>query len=183
MSVRPAEQGSATPPDLVEVGRVLRPHGIRGELVVESWTEQERRFEPGAVLLPVAGAPLVLVAARQHHGRLLVRFEGVDDRDRAERLRGTVLHVRRDQVPPAPGGTYYHFELVGCVLEDRRSGPLGTVAGVVEDGGGALLRVAVEKGELLVPFVSAFLLRVDIAGRRIQMDLPEGLVETCASTS
>ena len=162
---------------------MLRPHGVRGELVVESWSDQERRFVPGAVLLLATGQPLGLLAARRHHGRLLVSFEGVDGRDRAETLRGAVLHVRRDEVPPPPSGTYYHFELVGCRVEDRRLGELGVVAGVLEDGGGTLLRVDGARGELLVPFVRAYLVRVDTGAGRIETDLPEGLIETCVSTS
>jgi 16S rRNA processing protein RimM len=174
--------GSALP-ELVEVGRILRPHGVRGELVVESWSEHEGRFVPGEVLLSATGTPLELAAVRRHHGRLLVRLQGVDDPDQAERLRGVVLRVRRDQVPPPPDGSYYHFELIGCRVEDLHSGPLGVVAGVVEDGGGELLRVARGGGELLLPFVSAFLVRVDVEGRLIEVKLPEGLLETCASTS
>ncbi|HUP23162.1 MAG TPA: ribosome maturation factor RimM [Thermoanaerobaculia bacterium] len=174
--------GSALP-ELVEVGRILRPHGVRGELVVESWSEHEGRFVPGEVLLSATGAPLELAAVRHHHGRLLVRLKGVDDPDQAERLRGVVLLVRRDQVPPPPGGTYYHFELIGCRVEDLHSGLLGVVAGVVEDGGGELLHVVQDGGEVLLPFVGAYLVRVDVEGRLIEVNLPEGLLETCASTS
>lgn len=170
-------------PELVEVGRVLRPHGVRGEVVVESWSEHEGRFVTGEVLLSATGTPLELVGVRHHHGRLLVRLQGVDDPDQAERLRGIVLQVRRDQVPAPPDGSYYHFELIGCRVEDLHSGPLGVVAGVVEDGGGELLRVVQGSGELLLPFVGAFLVRVDVEGRLIEVNLPEGLLETCASTS
>jgi 16S rRNA processing protein RimM len=162
---------------------VLRPHGVRGEVVIESWSEHEERFAPGAAFLRDGGGPLELAAARRHQGRLLARFEGIDDRDRAESLRGVVLLVRRGEVPPAPRGSYYHFELVGCCVVDRRLGELGMVEEVVEDGGGALLRVRAMGSDLLVPFVGAFLVEVDIASRRIEVDLPEGLVEACASTS
>jgi 16S rRNA processing protein RimM len=171
---------------LVEVGRVLRPHGVRGEVLVESWSEHESRFAPGALLLG-AGRALALISARPHQDRLLVRFAGIEDRDQAESLRDAVLQVRREQVPPAPAGTYYHFELVGCTVEDRRRGPLGLVERVVEDGGGVLLRVRVagegESPALLLPFVGAYLVAVDVVGRRIEVELPEGLVETCVSTS
>jgi 16S rRNA processing protein RimM len=126
---------------------------------------------------------LVLSEARAHQGRLLARFEGIDDRTQAEALRGVVLHVLRSEVPPAPRGTYYHFELVGCTVVDRSRGDLGRVEAVVEDGGGVLLRVAGNAGELLVPFVRAFLIEVDIGSRRIEVNLPEGLIEACASTS
>jgi 16S rRNA processing protein RimM len=185
------EKGLPAPGELAEVGRVLRPHGVRGELVVEGWSEKEDRFAPGAGLLRADGSRLVVAATRSHHGRLLVRFEGIEDRDRADELRGAVLHVERKEVPPAPEGSYYHFDLVGCRVEDRSRGELGVVDGVVEDGGGALLRVVARGSgdargsgrELLMPFVRAYLVRVDIAARRIEVDLPEGLLEACGSTS
>ena len=101
----------------------------------------------------------------------------------AKRLRGAVLRVPRSEVPPAPRGAYYHFELVGCRVVDQRRGGLGLVEEVVEDGGGVLLRVRGDSGELLIPFVRAFLGAVDVASRRIEVDLPEGLIEACASTS
>jgi 16S rRNA processing protein RimM len=173
-------------PDLVDVGRVLRPHGVRGEVLIESWSEHQARFAPGASLL-AGGRALALVSSRPHQGRLLARFEGIEDRDQAESLRDAVLQVPRQQVPPATPGAYYHFELVGCTVEDRRRGPLGLVESVVEDGGGVLLRVRVagagESPALLLPFVAAFLVVVDVAARRIEVELPEGLIETCASTS
>ena len=178
-----AADGRAQSPELVEVGRVLRPHGIRGELSVESWSEHEGRFASGARLQLADGRALVLTEARVHHGRLLARFEGIDDRTQADDLRGAVLHVLRSEVPPAPPGSYYHFELVGCNVIDRSHGDLGRVEAVVEDGGGVLLRVGGIGGELLVPFVRAFLIEVDVGSRRIEVDLPEGLIEACASTS
>ena len=179
--------------DLVIVARALRPHGVRGEVVVEVLSDNPERLQPGAALvaagtesdrlLAVPGRPVTVTASRPHRGRMLVRFTGVADRDDAEALRGRYLTVPRDSVPGAEPGTYYHFELVGCRCRDAAAGELGQVVDVLEDGGGVLL--AVEDGErrLLVPFVAAFLRRVDVKGRNIELELPAGLIETCASTS
>lgn len=179
--------GAAGAAGAVLVGHVRRPHGVRGEVVVEELSDVEGRFAPGALLwLAVAGAErrrLEVADARRHKGTLLVRFAGYEDRDAAEELRGADLEVDAGDVPPAPEGTWYHFELVGCRLVDAEAGELGRVVEVVEDGGGDMLVVEGPRGRIPVPLVRAFVDRVDVAAGVIEVALPPGLVETCASAS
>lgn len=178
-------------PDTVLVGRVVRPHGIRGEVLVEPLTDNPGRLAAGATvgLEAPAGreappAPTAAIAAsRPHKGGWLVRFAGVDDRDGAELLRGFGLTIDRREVPPAAPGTYWQFELVGCRCRDRRLGDLGEVVDLAEDGGGLILLVDDGRRQLPIPFVAAFLPRIDVAGRVIETELPPGLVEACASGS
>lgn len=193
MTSRSASRGKreASAAERVAVGRVVAPHGLRGELAVAALSDVPDRFAPGAaLLLSVPGAPpraVVVASSRphsaRHRGRLLVHLSGIDDRTAAEALRGALLEVEASAVPPAPEGSYYHFDLVGCRCADRRWGDLGEVVEVVEGGGGDLLRVLGEGRELLLPFVEAYLAEVDLAGRRILWDLPEGLIEACGSAS
>lgn len=171
-------------PETITVGRVLRPQGVRGEVVVMVLSDVPERFAPGSRLLGVReGQPALQVevaASRAHKSGAVVRFAGSDDRDQAEELRGLWLEIPRSQVPAAEPGTYYHYELLGCLC--RVSGEeLGRVAEVVEDGGGLLLIVEGEGRRIPVPFVREFLREVDVAGARIDLELPPGLVETCAS--
>lgn len=186
----------AAPDQTVEVGRVHAAHGVRGEVSVEPYSEVEGRFAPGAEVLArsrYGGADRVTVeTVRPHKGRLLIRFAGVGDRDAAERLRGAVLEVSREDVPRPPEDTWYYFQLVGCRCHDAREGDLGEVVDVREDGGGVLLdvRESAEGGRrLLIPFVKALVKSVEPAGAdgsgggRIELELPEGLVEACASKS
>ena len=86
-------------------------------------------------------------------------------------------------MPDAPDGEYYYFELIGCTCEDRHEGELGRVDAIVEDGGGLLLQVVADDRTLLVPFVREYLVSVDVEAQRIELELPEGLVDLCASTS
>lgn len=180
------------------VGRVLRPHGVRGELLVEPLSDLPERLAPGSELAVTgadpdqpppakpAGAPppaVTVAAARPHRGAVLVRFEGVGDRDAAARLAGAWLAVERAAVPPPPEGTWYHFQLVGCRCRDRGDGDLGEVVDVVEDGGGILLVVDDGRRRVPVPLVAEFLRRVDPDAGVIEVELPPGLIETCASTS
>jgi 16S rRNA processing protein RimM len=204
----------------VLVGRIVRPHGVRGELVVEVLSDNPERLAAGSELLvtgdepdaapavrsgggdpgpwgsarypagspppPEGGSPpavLRVATSRPHRGRVLVEFEGVGDREAAERLRGLGLAVERAAVPPAPSGTWYHFQLLGCRCRDAAAGDLGEVVELVEDGGGLLLVVDDGRRRLPVPFVGEFVRRVDLGAGVIEVELPPGLIETCASTS
>jgi 16S rRNA processing protein RimM len=182
----PRRRPVAPDAERVAAGRVLAAHGLRGELAVEVLSDVAGRFAPGsALLLTAPGAPphpVTVRASRPHKGALLVTLAGVEDRTAAEALRGALLEVDAAAVPPAPEGSYYHFDLVGCrcVAGD---GDLGEVVEVVEGGGGILLRVVGGHGELLLPFVDSYLGEVDVAARRIEWRLPEGFVEACGSAS
>ncbi len=187
MSSRSPNEGPPPLPDRVLVGRIGRPHGVRGEVLVEVVSEVPGRLAPGSELwleTPGAAARKVTVATRRAHARgLLVRFAGCDDRDCAALLRGAVLEGDRRTVAPAPVGSYYYFELAGCMCRDLDRGELGLVSEVIEDGGGLLLEVHNGERLLLVPFVEEYIAAVDVAGRQIDLRLPEGLLETCTSAS
>ncbi len=169
------------------VGRVVRPHGVRGEVKVEVLSDVPGRFAAGVeFFLVVHRRPPQIVrieSCRLVRGGALVLFEGIGDRDEAESLRDARLEVDLSEVPPAPEGFYYHFELVGCRCHEAEAGDLGEVSAVIEDGGGHLLEVDDGGRRLLVPFVDAFLENVDIVGRRIDLRLPPGLIEVCTSKS
>lgn len=177
---------------MVAVGAVLRAHGLRGEVLVAADSDNPDRFCAGAELFAEIGGRLrrlEVATSRPHRGMRLVRFADVADRDGAEALRGAALVVTEDQVPAAGDGDFYYFQLVGCRVVDRRLGDLGEVVEVVEDGGGVLLEVkaaaAVGTGSrsVLIPFANALLPEIDVCERLIRSDLPEGLLETCGSTS
>lgn len=182
------------PVETVLVGSIRRPHGVGGEVVVEALTDVAGRFRPGSELLvsraetgPASGTTIEgrvrVASSRRHRGNLLVRFEGFEDRDAVEGLRGAYLEIGRPPESGAPKGIYYYYQLLGCRCRDRRHGDLGEVVDLVEDGGGLLLIVEGEGRQLPVPFVESFLRQIDVAGRRIDLDLPPGLVETCRSRS
>ncbi len=173
--------GRADLPERVAVGRVLRPHGVRGEVVVEVLSDVPGRLAPGRRVW-AARRTLAVESYRVHKTGALVRFAGFEDRDQAEELRDALLEVDRSEVPAAPEGTYYWYQLLGCRCwvdgED-----LGEVTDLVEDGGGLLLVVSKEGRQVPIPFVQSFLKEVDVERGRIELDLPEGLLEACASGS
>jgi 16S rRNA processing protein RimM len=163
------------------IGRIARAHGIGGEVAVEVRTDApELRFAPGASVEtdPPERGPLVVTRTRWHAGRLLVAFEGVADRTAAEALRGTRLVADSGTSPPADDDEFWDHDLVGLTVEDAAGTALGVVDEVLHPAGSALLAVRrPDGGELLVPFVHAIVPTVDLAGRRLVVDPPDGLLD------
>ena len=188
---------SASPDDLVQIGRVIKPHGVRGELVVDPTTDDPKgRFAVGAEILgKQAGKEqyLVVKTMRPHQGRLLVRFESIPDRTEAERLRGMKFFaepVFDDE------DAYYDHELVGlrvlnCGAVDAETAnarayegaqpepeDIGEVTSVVRGPAQRLLSVRTEDGEeVLIPFVESIVPIVDLDNEALVITPPEGLLE------
>lgn len=164
------------------VGRVARAHGTGGEVAVDVRTDAaEERFAPGGSIDtdPPEKGPLTVRTARWHHGRLLVAFDGVSDRTAAESLRGTLLVADSATSPaPAEDDTWWDHDLVGLAAESPAGERLGEVADVSHGAGGDLLVIRrPDGGEALVPFVAAIVPTVDVAGGRVVVDAPAGLLE------
>jgi 16S rRNA processing protein RimM len=170
--------------DLV-VGRVVKAHGVSGEVVVEVRTDDpDTRFAPGAQLRaqPRGGGPqrmYVVDSAREHSGRMLVRLAGVADRTAAEALRGSVFLVDTEDLPPIDDpDEFYDHQLEGLRVVTNDGQPVGTVKEVLHTAAGELLSVTAETGaEVLVPFVGAIVTEVSLQSRTIEIDPPQGLLE------
>ena len=151
----------------LELGRVGRPHGVTGEVVVTLHTDRPERTTPGAVL-HAGDRTLVVASARPHQGRWLVRFEGVTDRDDAEELRGATL-VGEPLDDPGEGRVWVH-ELVGDEVRDVHGHTLGRVAGVEANPAHDIL--VLDDG-VLVPMVFV----VDRQPGVLVVDPPDGLLD------
>ena len=178
---------AADVPDIdVVVGRIGKPHGLRGEVTVDVRTDEpERRFARGNTLRaePPPGSSsslrtMTVAGSRWHQSVLLVSFAELTDRGTAEAARGIVLHasIPADASPEDPDEFYDH-QLIGLAAYDEDGTPLGTVAGLVHGGAQDLLRIATPDGrEALVPFVKALVPEVDVAGGRVVIADRPGLV-------
>ena len=174
----------------VVVGKIGRPHGVRGEVSVEPRTDEpDRRFVPGTVLgteAPGSASPaggtrpsrLTVRAVRWHQDRLLVTFDELADRTAAESARGLLLltEVPEDARPDDPEEFYDH-QLVGLRVVTTDGRDVGEVRAVVHGAAQDLLAVRPEAGpEALVPFVTALVPEVDLAGRRVVVADRPGLL-------
>lgn len=166
------------------VGRIVKAHGIAGEVVVDVRTDDpETRFAAGAELRgkPKGGGrtrTFVVDAARAHGGRLLVRLAGVDDRDTADALRGTLFLVDTADLPAIDDpDEFYDHELEGLQVRTVDGAHVGVVAEVLHTAAGELLSVHRGDGsEVLVPFVEAIVPSVSRSDG-VVIDPPEGLLE------
>jgi 16S rRNA processing protein RimM len=167
------------------VGRVVKAHGIGGEVVVEIRTDDPAaRFAPGNTLRAKRSrgggeeVSYVVAHAREHGARLLVRLAGVDDRETADALRGSLFVVDSDDLPPIDEpDTYYDHQLEGLRVRTTTGRDVGVVGEVLHTAGGELLAVRRDSGEVLVPFVSAIVISVSLQDRLVEIDPPEGLLD------
>ena len=174
--------------DSLLVARIGKPHGLRGEVTVQTHTDDpERRYVPGTVFATEAAAgtgvprALTLATARKHRETWLLGFEEIPDRTGAESLRGTRLLLELDDVEDDADDDeegWYEHDLVGLAVVDPSGAVLGEVTGLVVGAAQDLLEVRLSDGrEALVPFVEAIVTEVDPDAGRVVVDAPAGLFD------
>jgi 16S rRNA processing protein RimM len=165
----------------VVVGRIGRPHGVRGEVTVEVRSDDpDLRFYVGAVLAtdPASRGPLTITGKRWHRDVLLLTIEGIHSREDAETLRNTELLVDIADLPELEDpDSFYDHQLVGLTARLTDESELGEVTAVRHEGADLLVVRRPEGGDLLIPFVAAIVPTVDLAGGFLVVDPPEGLLE------
>lgn len=172
----------------IAVGQIARAHGIRGDVTVVVRTDDpDVRFVPGTTLAtePPDRGPLTVAATRWHSGRLIVTFEGVGDRNAAEDLRGTVLVLDSAGIPaPDDPDEFYDHQLIGLGVVTAAGDTVGEVTDVLHHGQDLLVvrrgpaGPGTKTAETLVPFVSAIVTDVDVAGGGLVIDPPPGLLDS-----
>lgn len=152
---------------LLEVGRIVKPHGLRGDVIVSLTTNRHERVAPSSRLQDASGRAFVVDRSTPHQGRFIVTLEGVNSLDAADALRDTVLFA-----PPIDDpDTLWVHDLVGAMAVDRQGAELGVVEGVQENPASDLL---VLSGGALVPL--RFVVDL-VAGQRVTIDAPDGLFD------
>jgi 16S rRNA processing protein RimM len=167
--------------DMATVGRIARAHGNKGQVIVNLDTDfPEQRFRPGAELFVQRDGRterITITTVRFQQGRPVLAVNGVDTMNGAEALAGLELRVPRETLAPLPPGTYYHHDLVGCLVETIDGAVVGDVAAVEESAGGSRLVVNGARGEVLIPLVAEICRMIDVAAKRIVVAPPVGLLE------
>lgn len=156
---------------LLEVGRIGKAHGLRGEVTVRLVTDRLERLAPGSTLMTDRGE-LTVVSSRRDRDRWLVRFEGCDDRTAAESLHGVIL---RAEPIDDPSALFVH-DLVGATVIDRDGVDRGTVVGVIANPASDLMEL--DDGHLVpITFVVGDVETTPAGGRVVHVDTPEGLFD------
>lgn len=161
------------PDEKVPMGRVLAPWGIKGWVKVQPYSDERGNLcgfpdwllERRGTLQPVAVAE-----CKVHGAHVVARFEGCDDRDRAEAWRGAEVMLRRGELPPPPPNEVYQADLIGLTVLGANGVRLGRIVEVLQNPGNPILRVAGEDRERLVPFVPPVIRAVDVEGGVVELE-------------
>lgn len=157
-------------PDYLAVGRLRRPHGVKGEVALEVLTDFPERLREGSQVY--AGDdhfPLVIASTRWHKDLLLLRFTEHDDRNDVEDLRNLLLYTLTSGLPRLPEGEYYHHQLIGLNVVDEAGNVLGKLNDILETGANDVYVVTSDKGEMLVPAIESVVMGVDLARGEIKI--------------
>lgn len=173
--------GSSNPdePELLAVGKLRRPHGVRGEILMSVWTDFPERLEPGVVVyLGDVSQPVKIQGLRGHGQGLLIAFEGYPNREAVGSLRNKVVMVRADDRPPLGGGELYIHQLIGmAVIEDKNDRTLGILTEIIETGANDVYIVRGDSGaDLLLPAIDSVILEIDTDHQEIRVHLLDGLL-------
>jgi len=156
------------------LGVVTAPHGVKGMVRVKSFTAEPEALARYGPIENEAGVRVSLTVTGVAKGVLLAEIDGIDDRDAAERLKGTRLYLPRDLLPPPEDEEYYHADLLGLAASLGDGTELGRVAAIHDFGAGATIEIAPATGApILVPFTRAAVPVVDLEGGRIVVAPPE----------
>jgi 16S rRNA processing protein RimM len=170
------------------VGRVLRPHGLRGEVRVEIHTDAPERFASyerlylapvapgGSALMSGEPVPRALQGHRFHQGKVLLKLEGVDDRNQAEELRDQWVWISIEDAVPLEEGEVYLHQMLHLRVVTAEGEPLGEIAEIIETGANFVYVVHGARGEILVPDTEEVVLEVDTEARQMTVHLIDGLV-------
>jgi len=166
---------------LIVVAHIVKTRGLRGEVVADLLTDFPDRFENLKSLIGISGSDRRSLQIEEqwfHGNRLVLKFAGFESIDEARELVGYDLAVPDADRVPLPAGTFYEWELAGCLVETIDGSKIGRVAGVMHTGGVELLNVVDEAGrDRLIPMASDIVIEIDKDQRLIRIDPPEGLLE------
>jgi len=176
---KPAGSPTAGGPAFLEVGKIRRPHGVRGEMVLELYTDFPERLRPKKVVyLGEKQTRLVISSQRPHNEGLLLGFEGITTPEQAGRFRNQLLYVSAKEAGQLPEGEYYFHELLDLEVLDEDGSSLGVLTEVIETGANDVYVVTDEAGtELLLPAIPEVILAIDLEARTMRVHLLPGLLE------
>ncbi len=176
---RKDNSGSPQPgePEYLTVGRIRRPHGIYGELLMDVLTDFPERLSPGkTVYVGERHDPVRIEAIRAQDKTLLLKLENVADDDQAGKFRNKMVYVQTKELPTLPAGEYYFHQLVGLKVVDEAGTTLGTLDEILKTGANDVYIVHAEDGtEILLPAIDSVILEVNLERSEIRVRPPEWL--------
>lgn len=172
--------GSSIPdePEFLVVGKLGKPHGIHGEIVMDIFTDFPERLESGiSVWVGPQYKEIKITSKRPHARGMLLSFEGYRHREEVSALRNQLVYVRTVDLPQLEEGEYYHHQVLGMQVVDEDGGTLGSIVRIHETGANDVYVVQGESGaELLIPAIESVILAFDLERRQLHVRLLPGLL-------
>lgn len=168
-------------PALVAVAKIVRPRGLKGEVVAEILTDFPERFETLEIVTTVrpggGRSKLTIEKFWFQNDRVILKFAGYDSVESGETLRDTEICVPESEAVALDDGEYFDWELAGCRVETVGGEPIGEVREMMRTGGTELLVIDGEIKEYLIPFAKSICVEVDVENKLIKVDPPDGLLD------
>lgn len=177
-----SEGGAGLPvsgkPAFLVAGKLTRPHGVRGEMLMEIHTDFPDRLKSGSqVFLGEHHKPHMIRSARGHSVGLIVAFDGYTNPEMAGQLRNQLVYVPSDNLPPLPEGDYYHHQLLGLRVKTTQDEELGEVEQILQTGANDVVLVRAHSGgEILIPYIDEVVREIDLDKGQITIELLPGLL-------
>ena len=161
---------------MIKVAQIINTHGLKGECKLYLVTDDpDHRFQKGRILHLEDGNVLKIVKYREQKGFGYCYFEGIDSIEKAESLKTKSLYIKVEELPELEQGQYYYHELMHCIVYNENEENLGEVTDILETGANLVLRVESKLNSFLLPFVPAFVLKVDKENHKIFIHEMAGL--------
>lgn len=167
----------------LKVGKIVNTHSLKGEVKVISSTDfEEERFKKGSKLLITRGNQLIreviVESYRNHKNFLLVKFEGIDSVEEAEKLKNLQIKIDSDEVGELEENEFYFHEIIGCQVFDENDRNLGEIIDILTPGANDVWVIKGEKGkEILIPYIEGVVKQIDIINKKVNIEVMEGLID------
>lgn len=165
-------------PEFLVIGKLGRPHGVQGEILMMVYTDFPERIQPGVTLFVGPRFKAVKLTKSRHHARgMLVKFEGYPVREKVAELRSQFVYVRTADRPALEQGEYYHHQLLGLEVVDENDQVLGSLVNILETGANEVYVIHDQSGtEILIPGIDPVILDINLEHKQIRVRLPAGLM-------
>ena len=167
----------------LKVGKIVNTHSLKGEVKVISSTDfEEERFKKGSKLLITRGNQLirevVVQSYRNHKNFLLVKFEGIDSVEEAEKLKNLQIKIDSDEVGELEENEFYFHQIIGCKVFDENDKNLGEIIDILTPGANDVWVIKGENGkEILIPYIEDVVKKIDITSKKVNIEVMEGLID------
>jgi len=162
-------------PEFIIIGTIVSSWGFKGQVKVEVETDFPQRFSPSSQVY-IERMPVIISDVKWHKGSAIIRLEGLDNEEAAEKLSGKVLEIHRSQLYALPEGKYYHFQLIGLKVKTAGGEILGEISEILATSSADIYVIQGQNGEILIPAIAEIVKSVDIDGGYLVIEPVPGLL-------